>query len=112
MKRSERFALCPQVLSEFLHVATDGDRFSNPLTMTQALSRAEWWRAVKECRWLHPNDAAVELFLEWMAAHRLGRKRVLDTMLAATYASLGVSRLATLNPGDFRLFNRFDLIAF
>ena len=111
MKRSEQFVLCPQVLSEFLHVATDVQRFSTPLTMIQALSRAEWWRSVRECRWIYPDEASVELFLGWMAAHRLGRKRVLDTMLAATYVAQGVTKLATLNPKDFEPFDRFDFVS-
>jgi predicted nucleic acid-binding protein len=110
LKRRERLVLSPQVLTEFVHVITDGGRFSKPLTMIQALARAEWWRAVRECRWLFPNDASIELFLEWMAMHRLGRKRVLDTMLAATYASQGVSKIATLNVDDFLLFDRFDFV--
>ena len=91
INRGERLALCPQVLTEFLHVVTDGNRFPRPLTMVQALSRAEWWRAAKECRWLVPQEASIELFLEWMAKHRLGRNRVLDTMLAATYAEEAAS---------------------
>ena len=110
LKRRERLVLSPQVLTEFVHVITDGSRFPKPLTMVQALARAEWWRAVRECRWLFPNDASIELFLEWMATHRLGRKRVLDTMLAATYASQGVSKIATLNVDDFLLFDRFDFV--
>jgi predicted nucleic acid-binding protein len=110
LKRRERLVLSPQVLTEFVHVITDGGRFPKPLTMVQALARAEWWRAVRECRWLFPNDASIELFLEWMATHRLGRKRVLDTMLAATYASQGVSKIATLNVDDFLLFDRFDFV--
>jgi predicted nucleic acid-binding protein len=108
MKRGERLVLCPQVIAEFLHVATDPRRFSRPLTMVQALSRAEWWRSVRECRWVFPDEASIELFLEWMTEHRLGRMRVLDTLLAATLAAQGVTKLATLNPGDFRGFDRFD----
>jgi predicted nucleic acid-binding protein len=110
MKRGERLVLCPQVIAEFIHVATDARRFARPLTMVQALSRAEWWRSVGECRWVYPDEASIELFLEWMATHRLGRMRVLDTMLAATLAAQGVTKLATLNAGDFRGFDRFDFV--
>lgn len=110
LRRGERFAICPQVATEFLHVVTDARRFPSPLTMKQALSRAEWWRGVKECKWLAPKDESVELFLHWMTEFDLGRKRVLDTMLAATYATHHVSELATLNVDDFRLFNRFEFI--
>jgi predicted nucleic acid-binding protein len=110
LKRGERLALCPQVLAEFLHVATDAKRFLRPLSMVQALARTEWWRSVNECRWVYPNEASIELFLEWMTTHRLGRKRILDTMLAATYIAQGVNELATLNPDDFRAFKRFDFV--
>jgi predicted nucleic acid-binding protein len=110
MKSGERLVLCPQVVAEFLHVATDGRRFAAPLTMVQALSRAEWWRSVRECRWVYPDEASVELFLGWMTAHRLGRKRILDTLLAATYAAQGVTKLATLNIGDFEAFDRFEFV--
>ena len=37
----DRFALVPQVLAEFVHVVTDPKRFTLPLTMEQALERAE-----------------------------------------------------------------------
>ena len=42
----DRFALVPQVLAEFVHVVTDPKRFTQPLTMEQALERAEiWWES-------------------------------------------------------------------
>ena len=110
IKRGERFALCPQVVTEFIHVATDSSRFPMPLTMIQALARAEWWRSVEQCRWVYPDEESLELFLGWMTEFRLGRKRVLDTMLAATYAAQGVTQLATLDPNDFRSFDRFDFV--
>lgn len=110
MQRGERLVMCPQVLAEFVHVVTDGQRFPTPLTMVQALARAEWWRSVRECRWVYPDEASSELFLDWMRTHRLGRKRVLDTLLAATYASQGVTKLATLNASDFQLFDRFEFV--
>jgi predicted nucleic acid-binding protein len=111
MKRGELLVLCPQVLAEFIHVVTDDRRFPKPLTMVQALSRAEWWRSVRECRWVYPDEASMELFLGWMAEHRLGRKRVLDTLLAATYTAQGVTKLATLNRSDFDAFDRFEFVA-
>ncbi len=110
MKRGEQFAICPQVVAEFLHVCTDADRFPNPLTMTQALARAEWWRSVRECRWVYPNETSMELFLGWMAKYRLGRKRILDTLLAATYATQAIAKIATLNRADFEVFDRFDFV--
>jgi predicted nucleic acid-binding protein len=110
LARGEQFVISPQVIAEFMHVATDVRRFPKPLTMVQALSRASWWRSARECRWVFPNTTTVELFLDWMQAHRLGRKRILDTLLAATYAADGVRKLATLNPSDFEPFKHFEFV--
>ena len=59
---------------------------------------------------IEPDDAAVKWFLEAMVRHQLGRKRVLDTMLAATYRSAGVTSLLTLNADDFAVFGEFACI--
>jgi hypothetical protein len=45
-----------------------------------------------------------------MERFRLGRKRILDTALAATVEMAGVSRLATLNARDFALFPFLELV--
>ena len=57
-----------------------------------------------------PNDHALTCFREWMLRHRLGRKRVLDTMLAATYRSAGVTSLLTLNAPDSAVFGEFTCL--
>ncbi len=57
-----------------------------------------------------PTDAVVALFHAWMREYQLGRKRVLDTMLAATYRASGVTSLLTLNAEDFELFGGFAFI--
>lgn len=45
-RNGDRFALAPQVLSEFVHIVGDPRRFTAPLTMEQALERAKaWWEA-------------------------------------------------------------------
>jgi len=49
------------------------------------------------------------LFLDWMQRHQLGRKRILDTQLAAILWTAGVRRLLTANPADFHLFG-FQLL--
>jgi predicted nucleic acid-binding protein len=102
--------LSSQVLTEFMHVITDPRRFSRPLSMPDALAIAkEWWQAV-ECQPVSPSEQAVSVFLGWMSQHRLGRKRLLDTMLAASYYSAGIHRIATTNWRDFRIFGVFELI--
>lgn len=51
-----------------------------------------------------PDAAVVERALGLLRAHRLGRKRILDTVLAATLEGAGVKQLATFNPDDFGTF--------
>jgi hypothetical protein len=41
--------------------------------------------------------------------HRLGRKRLLDTLLAATYHRAGVRRLATTDWRDFSVCGVFEV---
>ncbi len=44
------------------------------------------------------------------AAMDLGRKRLLDTTLAATYYANGITTIATSNTRDYRGFGVFDLV--
>ena len=78
-----RFGVTTLVLAEFVHVVTDARRFTHPLTMSEALEKAHLWWEAEEVEQVAPTDDAVKWFLDAMARHRLGRKRVLDTMLAA-----------------------------
>ena len=110
-KRGETFALCPQVLAEFIHVVTDRKRFAQPMEMSVAVRQAEIWSTAVDVQQYLPHENAVALFFHWMSQHRLGRKRILDTMLAATYATEGVTKIATLNGDDFRLFGVFELLS-
>lgn len=107
----EKFALTPQVLTEFLHIVTDGRRLESPRTMDEALELAGLWRTATDVAMIYPTEEAVDLFLRWMDEFRLGRKRILDTMLAANYASAGISRLATLNVDDFKVFGIFQFVS-
>ena len=106
----ERFALNPDVLSEFVHTVTDSKRFPTPLTMAEALNRAEYWCTASETTLVFPTFASTKLFFEWMIQYRLGRKRLRDTMLAASYFSAGVTRIVTLNAKDFEVFGGFEII--
>ena len=107
--RDREAALAPQVLSEFVHVVTDRRRFERPLTMAQALAKAGFWWNATEVERIVPNDQVVSQFLAWMQEHRLGRKRLLDTLLAATYYQSGVTRIVTSNARDYRVFGVFEL---
>ena len=103
-------ALAPQVLSEFIHVVTDPRRFERPLSMAQALAKASFWWSAAEVERIFPDDQAASQFLAWMQEHGLGRKRLLDTLLAATYYRNGVTRIVTSNARDYRVFGVFELI--
>ncbi len=93
-------AIAPQVLAEFCHVVTDPRRFERPLDMTDALTLCEQWWGSRECRPVPADTEAGLLFLTWMHDLRLGRKRLLDTMLAATdwreFATYGVFDIAAV----------------
>jgi len=106
----DRFALTPQVLSEFIHVVTDPRRFERPLSMDTALMRAEkWWNAAEVIHLL-PTSEAVTRFLGEMRTLQLGRKRILDTLLATTCLASGVTHLITGNADDYRIFPGLALI--
>lgn len=102
-------ALAPQVLAEFIHIVTDPRRFKQPLTVGQALGKARFWWQASEVHQVHSTSESTELFLEWMRLHQLGRKRILDTQLAATLWQAGVRRVLTSNPSDFQIFG-FELL--
>lgn len=104
------FAIAPQVLAEFIHIVTDANRFVRPLVMDKALERAgAWWKS-PEVRQIVPNAAAIEEFLAWMKMYRLGRKRILDTLLAATYKTAGIASVLTTNARDFAVFSHFQVV--
>jgi predicted nucleic acid-binding protein len=77
-------AIAPQVLAEFIHVVTDPRRFTRPLDMPAALRLAEQWWTAREVTRVFPDEAATRQFLTWLQRFSLGRKRLLDTLLAAT----------------------------
>jgi predicted nucleic acid-binding protein len=109
-QEGDRFAIAPQVVAEFVHIVTDGKRFSAPLTMIQALERIHiWWDADDVDRVL-PSDGTVAWFLAALRAHNLGRKRVLDTLLAGTLRAAGITSILTLNPADFAVFGEFACV--
>jgi predicted nucleic acid-binding protein len=107
---NEELAMAPQTLAEFVHVVTDGRRFQRPLTMEQALSKASFWWKAREVRHVYPTAESTALFLEWMSIHQLGRKRLLDTQLAADLWTAGVRRILTSNARDFAVFGGFEII--
>lgn len=110
VKRGDQFALTPQVLSEFIHVVTDPKRFIAPLHMDAARQVARSWWTAGEVTQIFPTDATVPMFFEWHQYHRLGRKRILDTFLAATYRTVGIDTILTTNADDFVVFGGFQCL--
>jgi predicted nucleic acid-binding protein len=106
----DELAVAPQVLAEFMHIATDPKRFAQPLTMDEARDAAEQWWTARDIRQILPDDQAVRQFLAWVHQHSLGRKRLLDTLLAATYRQFGINSLLTTNAADFAVLGGFTCI--
>jgi predicted nucleic acid-binding protein len=104
--------VAPQTLAEFIHIVTDAKRMPQPLTMAEAISRAEHWWQATEVRRVFPDGQSVLDFLGWLSRHQLGRKRLLDTLLAATYQQAGVSRLLSNNDRDYQMFGCFEVVTF
>jgi predicted nucleic acid-binding protein len=108
LKAGETFSLTPQILAEFIHVVTDPKRFSSPLLLGQAVERAEFWWNASEIVHVFPTAESTLVFLGWLEEHRLGRKRLLDTLLASTLHASGITSVLTLNPADFAIFGTFS----
>lgn len=102
--------ISPEVVAEFLHVVTDPKRMQPALTMTEAQVWLDKWSEAVGLQWCHTDAITDELWLRWLIEFQLGRKRILDTLLAATLHRHGVRRLLTSNPADFRVFGVFELI--
>ncbi len=78
--------------------------------MPEAIQRIEAIWDSEEVVRLLPTAEVLSRTLELLAELRLGRKRILDTALAATLESAEVRRLATFNPRDFRIFDFLELV--
>jgi predicted nucleic acid-binding protein len=110
LSRGDRIAIAPQVLAEFVHVVTDPRRFASPLDMRSALAVAEEWWTASEVDNVYPDSKSTKQFLDWLNQFSLGRKRLLDTLLAATYRQASIDSILTTNPADFGVFGAFKCI--
>jgi len=109
-QKENLLAVTPQVLEEFIHVSTDHRRFKMPLSMNEAVDKADlWWHAAEVSRLLPTADAFV-LFLEWMRGLRLGRGRLHDTLLAATCLTAGIHEIVTSDHEGFAVFSGLSVI--
>ena len=102
--------LAPQVLSEFLHIVTDRRRLERPMPMIEAIRRAAFWWDAPEIRRVYPDEDSMRLMLLWMQQYNLGRKRILDTQLAATYFEYGVREILSTNERDFSIFPEISVV--
>ena len=107
-----QIAMVPQTLTEFIHVVTDPRRMPQPLTLPDAVNRAEHWWLSEEVMHVFPAGESVTDFVSWLRRHRLGRKRLLDTLFAATLRAAGVRHIITNNERDFQVFGCFEVVTF
>ncbi|MFT4690619.1 MAG: putative nucleic acid-binding protein [Limisphaerales bacterium] len=99
-------------MAEFIHIVSDARRMPNPLSVSDATSRAEvWWNAGEVVR-VFPEGQTVPSFFAWLRQHRLGRKRLLDTLLAATFREAGIAKIITNNGKDYAVFGCFDIVEY
>ncbi len=110
LRAEEVLVLTPAILHELMHVITDGRLFEQPLPMVEASALAGYYLNRSNVELLVTDEAATLLALDLMEKHNLGRRRLADTLFAATLLTHEVSRLVTLNPRDFRLFTGLELI--
>lgn len=109
-RRDVTLVVTPGVLHEFVHVVTDPRRFQPPVGMGEALALARLYlgRANVEC--VATDAEALADALTLVDRHGLGRKRLADTLLAATLLRHGVRQLVTCNPSDFEAFASLQIV--
>ena len=105
-------AIYSQSFLEFEHVITDSKRFNSPLTTEQAIERIWFWLDQERIKIIFSTEVSLKRALLWSNMFKLGRKRIQDTHMAAAFAEAGVSELWTANPGDFEIFEIFDLVGY
>ena len=79
--------------------------------MTDALEWLDDFLAHPSVAILTSTAASLQQTIIWMRQHRLGRKRILDTHLAAVLHVSGVRRLLTSNVADFAIFSSLEAVA-
>lgn len=79
--------------------------------MTEAIGWLKDFLANPSIALIHSSNASLDQTVEWLQRHSLGRKRILDTHLAAILKTNGVSRLLTSNPSDFAIFSDLEVIS-
>ncbi len=100
----------PAILHEFVHVVTDARRFSPPVAMPDALAVARGYLDSTNVECLSVDERAIVSAFDLLERHQLGRKRIADSLFAASLLNQGVHELITCNVADFRIFEELTLI--
>ena len=104
-----KIAIFFNCFNEFLHVITDSKRFENPFSIQEAIEVIDFWCDIENVTVLYPDDTSFKRTLAWMNMYKLGRNRINDTQMASCYLTNGVSSIITANPGDFEIFECFEI---
>ena len=102
--------ITPAILHEFVHVVTDARRFEPPLEVSEAIAVARLYLGRTNVSCVSTDEKSVVHCFELLERHRLGRKRLADTLFAATLMRYGVTRLITCNPRDFTILENLEVI--
>lgn len=105
-----RLVVTPNILHEFVHVITDGRRFDPPVGMSEALEVARRILNSRNIDCLAITGAHLERAIELLKHHSLGRRRIADTLLAATLLGSDVPEIITCNAKDFAVFEGLKAI--
>lgn len=98
--------------NEFIHVITDKKRFENAFSMEEALSVVDEWRDFENVKILFPDEQSFGRTVAWLSVYKLGRNRLNDTNMAASYVHSRVSSVITANPKDFEIFSELKIIRY
>lgn len=102
--------ITPVILHEFVHIITDGRRFTPPVSMADALAVARVYLDHTNVECLSLDGQAVAGAFALIERYQLGRKRIADTLFAACLLDHGIHELITCNPDDFRIFDSLTMI--
>ncbi len=100
----------PGILHEFVHVVTDGRRFDPPVSMAEALAVARLFLGRSNFECVGADETILLEAFDLLERYQLGRKRIADTLLAATLLHHSISELITCNPRDFGIIEGLELI--
>jgi predicted nucleic acid-binding protein len=98
------------VLLEFVHITTDPRRFKPPLSVEESTGIAQQYWNAADWEQLLPKTTTGARAFDLLRRNKLGRKRLLDTYLAAALLDHGIPALITCNTADFRIFEGLKLI--